>query len=411
MVRVGTLPMRLLALEYGADIVYSEELVDKSLIKTNRVVNEALNTIDYVREGNKLIFRTCAADYPNVLQLGTADATLALQAAQQVSRDVLGIDVNMGCPKRFSMQGGMGAVLLSKPETAHEILTKLVNNLDNPVTCKIRLLDTVHETVDFVKTVVSTGIQALAIHARTRAQRPADPASWELLKQVIDAANVSIPVIVNGDVFKHEDVARVKLATGADSVMIARGACMNLSVFGKKQVSTDEVMKDYLRMAIKYDAVFPNAKYVLQHMTHEAEIWPLSTPHGHALNVSKKYQDLCDLFGMREEYETAQKNLAARNAELKEVPVPVEEYLQETAMPLSQTPNKRKAAESVDRDHDSYALNEAVKRQKVVHHAGGEVNGNSNGDNNNNHNNLGDEKQQTVHVDRAENNVLSSDER
>jgi hypothetical protein len=44
--------------------------------------------------------------------------------------------------------------------------------------------------------------------------------------------------------------------------------------------------------AIKYDAVFPNAKYVLQHMTHEAEIWPLSTPHGHALNVSKKYQDL-----------------------------------------------------------------------------------------------------------------------
>lgn len=86
-----------------------------------------------------------------------------------------------------------------------------------------------HETVDFVKTVVSTGIQALAIHARyvvaidraitklgnrTRAQRPADPASWELLKQVIDAANVSIPVIVNGDVFKHEDVARVKLATG-----------------------------------------------------------------------------------------------------------------------------------------------------------------------------------------------------
>lgn len=115
---------------------------------------------------------------------------------------------------------------------------------------------------------------------------------------------------------------------------------------------------------------------------------------------------------MREEYETAQTNLAARTAKLKEVPVPVEEYLQETAMPLSHAPNKRKAAESVDRYHDSHAQNEAVKRQKVVHNAGGEVNGDSNGDNNNNHNiNLGDEKQQTVHVDREENNVLSSDER
>lgn len=174
---------------------------------------------------------------------------------------------------------------------------------------------------------------------RTRAQRPADPASWELLKQVIDAANVSIPVIVNGDVFKHEDVARVKLATGTrrwmtgvtsvidrtdlswhfwqvptrswlreERVWICPCSARNKSARTRwwkiicawyvhsapvtEFQTCSQLTSSCTAQAIKYDAVFPNAKYVLQHMTHEAEIWPLSTPHGHALNVSKKYQDL-----------------------------------------------------------------------------------------------------------------------
>src|SRR5688572_21137697 len=89
MVRVGILPFRLLARDLGADIVYSEELIDKKLIKTKRVVNEQLGTIEYVDEKNgKPVYQTCPLDGPTtVLQIGTADPDLAVQAAQHLYQD------------------------------------------------------------------------------------------------------------------------------------------------------------------------------------------------------------------------------------------------------------------------------------------------------------------------------------
>ncbi|WAR12476.1 DUS2L-like protein [Mya arenaria] len=76
----------------------------------------------------------------DIFQLqGTANAHIALQAAKKIENDVAAIDVNMGCPKEFSLKGGMGAALLKKPETIKQILTTLVQGLSVPVTCKIRL--------------------------------------------------------------------------------------------------------------------------------------------------------------------------------------------------------------------------------------------------------------------------------
>lgn len=70
----------------------------------------------------------------------------------------------MGCPKDFSLKGGMGAALLKQPEKVRAILTTLVNNLKIPVTCKIRVLATVEETIEFTRMIQSTGVSALAIH-------------------------------------------------------------------------------------------------------------------------------------------------------------------------------------------------------------------------------------------------------
>ncbi|CAI7908090.1 unnamed protein product, partial [Closterium sp. NIES-54] len=81
--------------------------------------------------------------------------------------DVAAIDINMGCPKPFSTSGGMGSALLSRPENACDILSTLRRNLPASiaVTCKIRLLDSPHRTLDFARAVESTGISALGIHA------------------------------------------------------------------------------------------------------------------------------------------------------------------------------------------------------------------------------------------------------
>ena len=83
MVRVGTLPMRLLALDYGADIVYSEEIVDRKLMECKRLYNSRLDTIEFYK-GDQLVYQTCSRDTPTVIQLGAANAEGALQAANVV---------------------------------------------------------------------------------------------------------------------------------------------------------------------------------------------------------------------------------------------------------------------------------------------------------------------------------------
>jgi tRNA-dihydrouridine synthase 2 len=105
MVRAGSLPFRALALKYGADYVFGEEIIDKRIIKSTRRLNSELGTIDFViEEENVIIFRTTNEERQKlVFQMGTASAELALQAARVVENDVAGIDINMGCPKVKSL--------------------------------------------------------------------------------------------------------------------------------------------------------------------------------------------------------------------------------------------------------------------------------------------------------------------
>lgn len=86
-----------------------------------------------------IVFRTCAIEKGKVvLQLGTANAERALIVAKMVENDVTAIDINMGCPKEFSLKGGMGAALLTDLERAKAILNTLTKNIKVPTTCKIR---------------------------------------------------------------------------------------------------------------------------------------------------------------------------------------------------------------------------------------------------------------------------------
>ncbi|XP_028783936.1 tRNA-dihydrouridine(20) synthase [NAD(P)+]-like isoform X2 [Neltuma alba] len=248
MVRVGTLPFRLLAAQYGADITYGEEIIDHKLVKCERRFNEIIGSTDFVEKGTQsVVFSTCNEEKDRVVcQLGTSDAVRALKAAQLVCNDVAAVDINMGCPKSFSVSGGMGAALLTKPEVIHDILTTLKRNLSIPVTCKIRLLKSPNDTVELARRIEKTGVSAVAVHGRKVPDRPRDPAKWNEIADVVSA--LSIPVIANGDVFEYNDFKRIKSATGASSVMVARGALWNASVFSPEgKVSCEEVKREYIR--------------------------------------------------------------------------------------------------------------------------------------------------------------------
>ncbi|GFY92628.1 aldolase-type TIM barrel family protein [Actinidia rufa] len=127
-------------------------------------------------------------------------------------KDVAAVDINMGCPKSFSISGGMGAALLTKPGLIADILTTLRGNLDTPVTCKIRFLKSSLDTVELAWRIEKTCVSALAVHGRRVADRPRDPANWNGITHVVAA--LSIPVIENGDVFAYEDIQRIKESIG-----------------------------------------------------------------------------------------------------------------------------------------------------------------------------------------------------
>ncbi|KAK3930960.1 tRNA-dihydrouridine(20) synthase [NAD(P)+]-like [Frankliniella fusca] len=298
MVRVGTLPMRLLALQFGADIVYTEELIDWKLLRSFRRVNDVLGTIDFVDETDgTIVFRTCSREREQVvLQMGTSDPQRALKAAKLVENDVAGIDINMGCPKEFSVKGGMGVALMADIEKAKNVLETLVSGLRCPVTCKVRVLPDVDRTVAVCQTLAMTGISAIGVHGRTRDERPQHSNRNHYIKAVANA--LSIPVIANGgskEIESFEDIKKFKNETGCSSVMIARAAEWNVSIFRKEgRLPLDDVIKKYLVLSVDYDNNGSNTKYCVQNMLRELQ----ETPRGKLFLEAQTLEQICAIWGL-----------------------------------------------------------------------------------------------------------------
>ena len=102
MVRVGNIPFRTLCLKYGFDYCWTEEIIDRKLISTQRVYNEQLGTWDFC-VGGAVVLRIdpTLESGKIVLQIGSCTPALALEAAQKVQDLVAAVDINMGCPKTF----------------------------------------------------------------------------------------------------------------------------------------------------------------------------------------------------------------------------------------------------------------------------------------------------------------------
>jgi tRNA-dihydrouridine synthase 2 len=290
MVRASTTPLRTLALSYGADFVYSEELIDRSLSATIRQENTEMGTIDFVKDLSTLSKKTqrklAKEDRPCLLlridpkvernklicQLGTGEPALALPAALHVYKDVASIDINMGCPKKFSVSGGMGSALLDDPDRAARLLKMLRQEIPRPISCKIRLLKNTADTVHFVEGMINAGANAVAIHARRVGHDATFPADWATLKEVLGLLRPKypdFPFLVNGDFYDRQECQDVMETTKANGVLLARPALYNTSIFRKlplEMYDKTKVVQDYLQRAVRYDVHYKNAKYVICEM-------------------------------------------------------------------------------------------------------------------------------------------------
>ncbi|XP_012868121.1 PREDICTED: tRNA-dihydrouridine(20) synthase [NAD(P)+]-like [Dipodomys ordii] len=234
-----------------------KELIDLKMLQCKRVVNEVLNTVDFVAPDDRVVFRTCEREQSKVV---------------------------------FQM-GGMGAALLSDPDKIEKILSTLVKGTCRPVTCKIRILPSLEDTLSLVKRIERTGIAAIAVHGRKREERPQHPVRCEVIKAI--AGTLSIPVIANGGshdhIQKHLDIEDFRRATAASSVMVARSAMWNPSIFLKDGPRPlEEVMQKYIRYAVQYDNHYTNTKYCLCQMLREQ----LESPQGRLLHAAQSSQEI-----------------------------------------------------------------------------------------------------------------------
>lgn len=314
MVRSGELPSRLLALKYGADLVWGPETVDRSMIGTTRKVNETLNTIDFTRlpsHGSKdpskeqkesLIYRLHPEKEGKrlIFQIGTSDPERAVQAARLVARDVVGIDLNAGCPKPFSTSGGMGAALLQTPEKLCAILEALVKEIvpefEIGISVKIRLLETPERTRDLVERLCATGITGLTIHCRTTPMRPRERAIREQLKMIADICRENgVACLMNGDVENRAQAEKLITEFGVDGAMIATAAETNSSCFRSESdgglAPWKEVVEEYMKTCLEMENRFGNTKYLL------GQLVPGKQAVYREMTMCKSYHSICNLLG------------------------------------------------------------------------------------------------------------------
>jgi tRNA-dihydrouridine synthase len=238
MVRIGTLPFRLLSLRHGADYVFTEEIIAKKLRFCEKFINNDLKCNDYIsKKDGSLVLRVHPEEKGKlVLQIGASDPDDALEASLICKEDIIGVDVNMGCPKHFSTHGNMGSALLLLPNLAKQILEKLVQESGLPVSCKIRLLHDMEKTEEFINTIQSTGIKFFTIHLRIKDQQPKFKANWKALLEVKKWAK--IPFNANGDILSPHDIYLLNKHQLCDGFMMARGAIHNPNIFNEYKNQT-----------------------------------------------------------------------------------------------------------------------------------------------------------------------------
>lgn len=216
MAGVTSLAYRKFMSEFGTGLTVSEMVSDCGLIYENK------KTLDYIK--------TFDGERPVAIQLFGNDSSKICKAIDIVlanNSHIDMIDINLGCPVPKVTSTGAGSALLKDSEKLYKFMKEIVDYSPIPVTAKIRL-GWNENSINFrenIRMLEKAGVAAIGIHSRTTSQGYTGKARHELLKDLRD--EMSVPLVVSGDIYSLDDVINVLNLTKADAVMVARGGVGN----------------------------------------------------------------------------------------------------------------------------------------------------------------------------------------
>lgn len=213
MAGITDVPFRNLVSHFGAGLVFSEMIASRELVTTRKFSQAAKRAGMHGAKG------------PTAVQIAGREASWMAECARIcVDQGADLIDINMGCPAKKVTGGLSGSALLRHPDHALSLISAVIAAVDVPVTLKTRLGwdEPSPQTRAFLRRAQDAGIAMVTVHGRTRCQFYKGRADWNAVKDVTQ--DLSVPVIVNGDITSPEQAALAQEHANAAGVMVGRGA-------------------------------------------------------------------------------------------------------------------------------------------------------------------------------------------